>query len=183
MRYAVVILVSTVTIVFGAVTRAAADTSLLDACWSKDELTSKPSERRPKHSSRSPHQPVSEIDLAPVEPLPADSYGAVRRVTLPKGKKWIALTLDLCEQRGEVAGYDGAIFDYLRQENIAATVFSGGRWMRSHPNRTLQLVADPRFELANHSEAHRNLRRLTGKALAREIIGPQLAYETLRSKL
>src|SRR5262249_29447565 len=110
------------------------------------------------------------------------SSGVIRGVRLPPGRKLIALTFDLCEQPGEVAGYDGAIVDYLRKENIKATFFAGGKWMRSHEERTRQLMADPRFEIGNHSEAHRNLRLLAGARLHDEVIGPQRAYEAIRAR-
>lgn len=119
--------------------------------------------------------------LAPSAPVPPQMRGAIRRVELPTGKKLIALTFDLCEQPGEVAGYDGAIVDYLRASNIKATLFTGGKWMRSHPDRFRQLLADPLFEIANHSEAHRNLRLLSGATLEAEIAGPERAYEQARA--
>ena len=82
-------------------------------------------------------------------------------------RKLIALTFDLCEQPGEIAGYDGAIFDYLRANGIKATFFAGGKWMRSHAERAQQLMSDPLFEMGNHSEAHRNLKLLSGSAARR----------------
>ncbi len=109
--------------------------------------------------------------------------GAIRRVDLPKGLKLVALTLDLCEQPGEVAGYDGAIVDFLRREGIKATFFAGGKWMLSHAERTRQLMTDPLFEIGNHAWAHRNLRGLSGGALTEEIRGPQAAYEAGRTSL
>src|SRR6185369_10560821 len=114
---------------------------------------------------------------------PEGAPGAVRRVELPAGRKLIALTFDLCEQPGEIAGYDGAIIDYLRREGVKATFFAGGKWMRSHEARTQQLMGDPLFEIGNHSEAHRNLRLLTGAKLTAEVAGPQRAYEAIRAKL
>ncbi len=107
----------------------------------------------------------------------------MRRVELPAGKKLVALTFDLCEQPGEIAGYDGEIIDLLRRENVKATFFAGGKWMRSHEERTQQIMADPLFELGNHSEAHRNLRLLQGTRLHDEVIGPQRAYEGIRTRL
>ncbi len=64
-------------------------------------------------------------------PVPDALRGAIRRVELPKGRKLVALTFDLCEQPGEIAGYDGAVIDYLRAKTIKATLFAGGKWMRS----------------------------------------------------
>ena len=42
---------------------------------------------------------------------------------------------------------------------------------------------DPLFEIGNHSEAHRNLRLLTGTRLDDEILAPQRAFEELRRNL
>jgi peptidoglycan-N-acetylglucosamine deacetylase len=118
-----------------------------------------------------------------VPAIAAPLRGAIRRVDLPKGEKLVALTLDLCEQRGEVAGYVGAIFETLRREAVAATVFAGGKWMRSHQARTEQLMTDPLFEIANHSDTHANLRKLDGAALTEQIQGPQRSYEAARERL
>ncbi len=121
--------------------------------------------------------------LQPFDAVSPDLRGAIRRVKLADGKKWIALTFDLCEMQGEIAGYDGAIFDYLRANGVKATLFAGGKWMRSHGERTQQIMADPLFEFGNHAEAHRNLRLLSGEALTNEIAGPQFAFEAARETL
>ncbi len=142
---------------------AAGDKSLLDACWAPAELAAKPNEKLPRKGDRSFDAAPSDGWLvAPPVTGPTNALGAIRRVKLPPGKKLVALTFDLCEQPGEIAGYDGAIIDYLRRENVRATFFAGGKWMRSHEVRAQQLMADPLFEIGNHSEAHRNLRLLEG---------------------
>lgn len=169
--------------VLAATAPARSEPSLLDACYAPAALAALPGERRPVKGIRRFDAPPAPRALAPFSQVPAHLRGAIRRVELPKGKKLVALTLDLCEQPGEVAGYDGAIIDYLRSQGVKATLFAGGKWMRSHPERTRQLIADPRFELANHSEAHRNLRLLSGAALTAEIAGPQRAYEAARESL
>jgi len=160
-----------------------ADTSPLQTCWSPEALKAKSGERRIQRKRNDYNAPSLTPTLAPFKPVAENLRGAIRRVTLPAGKKWIALTLDFCEQVREVAGYDGAIIDYLRAENVPATLFVGGKWMQTHAERTEQLIADPNFELANHAEAHRNFRTLSGTALQREILGPQAAYEKLRASL
>jgi peptidoglycan-N-acetylglucosamine deacetylase len=110
--------------------------------------------------------------------------GVVRRVDLPPGsKKLVALTFDLCEQPDEVAGYQGGIVDYLRQEGVRATFFAGGKWMLTHHDRSEQLLSDPQFEVANHSWEHRNLRLLKGQKLYDEIRDASLAYEQVREGL
>ena len=164
-------------------TANARDRALQNACFPPDALAALSGESVPlkgDHRFDGAEKPVA---LVPSTPIPQELRGSIRRVELPKGQKLIALTLDLCEDRGEVAGYEGRIFDYLRAENVKATLFSGGKWLRSHVARTQQLMTDPLFELANHAEAHRNLRKLDGQALTDEIAGPQRAYEGIRAGL
>ncbi len=153
------------------------------ACFAPGAQAAHIGEQRPvKGNHAFDHSDVRRA-LAPFAPVPSALHGAVRRVELPAGRKLVALTLDLCEQPGEVAGYDGAIFDTLRATGTRATLFLGGKWMASHAERTRQLMADPLFELANHSYAHRNLRLLSGAALTQEIEAPQRIYEATRDSL
>ena len=157
------------------------DAALAQRCVTPAELSARPGEEHPLKGIHTYDAPEKPLTLAPFSPIPQNLRGAIRRVELPAGKKLIALTFDLCEQPGEIAGYDGAIFDYLRAQGIKATLFTGGKWMRSHAERFPQLLSDPLFEIANHSSAHRNLRLLSGAALEAEIAGPQQAYEQLRA--
>ena len=152
-------------------------------CFAPEQLAAKDGERNPIKGNHTFDAPMPAAKLAKFAPVPQNLRGAIRRVKLPAGKKLIALTLDLCEQPGEVAGYDGAIFDYLRTQGVKATLFAGGKWIRSHSERVQQLMTDPLFELANHSEAHRNLRLLQGATLSEEVLGPQRSYEAARQTL
>ena len=157
---------------------------LLSACFAPAELRARPEERLPVRGPATAGTTPPRRTLAPFEAVPSGLRGAIRRVDLPPGsRKLIALTLDFCEQTGELAGYDGAIIDYLRKEKVRATLFAGGKWLVTHAERSRQLIADPLFEVANHAWAHRNLRLITGSALADEIRGPQLAYEGAREAL
>lgn len=126
---------------------------------------------------------VPKLAIPAATPVALAERGSIRRVELPKALKLIALTLDLCEQPGEIAGYDGPIFDYLRRNGIKATVFAGGKWLLTHGERAEQLIADPLLEIGNHGWAHRNVRGLEGKALDAEILGPQLSYVARRTAL
>jgi peptidoglycan/xylan/chitin deacetylase (PgdA/CDA1 family) len=163
---------------------ASAQDSSLRACWPPESLAGKPGENLARKHMREFDAPSDGWLLDTNGEAPTGAVGAIRRVNLPAGsKKLIALTFDLCEQPGEIAGYEGNIIDYLRRENIKATFFAGGKWMRSHEERTQQLMADPLFEIGNHSEAHRNLRLLDGDKLAKEVSGPQRAYEAIRTRL
>jgi len=160
----------------------AEDRSLINACWSPAALAVAPGENLVHKGDHRFDAPPAAMELAPFPPLVPED-GVIRAVKLKDGRKLIALTFDLCEQPGEIAGYDGAIIDYLRRANVKATFFAGGKWLRSHEERARQLMADPMFEIGSHSEAHRNFRRLYGQRLTDEILGPQRAYETIRAKL
>jgi peptidoglycan/xylan/chitin deacetylase (PgdA/CDA1 family) len=98
-------------------------------------------------------------------------------------EKVVALTFDLCESGGEVAGYDAALVDYLRANGVRATFFAGGKWLRSHPEQAGQLLADPLFEIGNHGWRHANLRQASLRMLAEEVGLAQTALEDLRRKL
>ncbi len=156
--------------------------ALLDACFTANDLAGRPEEKQPLKGHRQFDTPERTHALQTFSPAPQQLRGAIRRVKLPAGKKLVALTFDLCEQTGEISGYDGGIIDYLRREGIRATLFVGGKWLRSHEPRTRQLMADPLFEIANHSAAHRNLRLLSGQRLSDEILGPQRAYEAIHQR-
>ena len=160
----------------------AAPGSVLEQCWAAAALAGKPGENG-AHRDRHFDAPPPEAPLASFSPLPAAETGVIRRVTLATDRKLIALTFDLCEQPGELAGYDGAIVDYLRKEGVKATFFAGGKWLRSHEERARQLMVDPLFEIGNHSEAHRSLRRLEGVRMTNEIVAPQRSYEAIRARL
>jgi peptidoglycan/xylan/chitin deacetylase (PgdA/CDA1 family) len=148
------------------------------------DLAARDGEKAPQKGNRRFDRSEPARALTPFAAVAPGLRGAIRRVELPKGsRKLIALTLDLCEQTGEIAGYDGAIFDTLRRERVRATLFAGGKWMRSHEPRMRQLMLDPLFEIGNHGWAHRNLRLLDGAILRDEITGPQRAYEAIRAGL
>jgi peptidoglycan-N-acetylglucosamine deacetylase len=156
---------------------------LVDFCWAPAALAAKPGENVPRKGDHRFDRTPPAVPLAAFAPPPATANGVIRRVVLAGDRKLVALTFDLCEQPGEVAGYDGAIIDYLRKEHIKATFFAGGKWLRSHEERARQLMSDPLFEIGNHSDAHRNLRRLDGQRLSKEILGPREAYEAIRGRL
>ena len=158
--------------------------SLLNRCWVEGIAKAGPEEARPLKNAKGANISAPARQLAAFSPIESARRGAIRRVELkPGSKKLIALTFDFCEQTGEIAGYDGTIVDYLRDRQIKATLFMGGKWMMTHPERTQQMIAHPPFELANHGWTHRNTRLLDGPALQDEIVKPQSAYEEMRSRL
>jgi peptidoglycan/xylan/chitin deacetylase (PgdA/CDA1 family) len=109
--------------------------------------------------------------------------GVIRRVRVEGGEKVLALTFDLCERASNRTGYRTEIVNFLRGRGVPATFFAGGKWMRSHPDKAMQLMADPLFELGNHSWTHANL-ALTDEAETRDqILWTQCQYELLREEL
>ena len=116
----------------------------------------------------------------PLSQLPERLHGSIRSVRT--GAKVLALTFDLCEGAQETAGYDEALVDYLRAHDVKATFFAGGKWLRSHPQQAMQLLADHRFEIGNHGWSHRNLRQLNGQALADEVDLAQRELTALRDR-
>jgi peptidoglycan-N-acetylglucosamine deacetylase len=162
-----------------SLSKPSVSTSLL-ALWQPDELRGRPGEERIIYLHKSDLAPP--VSLEASERLPLLDVGrmdSIRRVRLPPDRNLVALTFDLCEQADDITGYDRGIVNYLRDEHIPATFFAGGKWMRSHPERTMQLMADPDFEIGNHGWTHGNLRRLSGKRMMDQIVWTQAEYEKL----
>jgi peptidoglycan/xylan/chitin deacetylase (PgdA/CDA1 family) len=161
----------------------AADAAVQNACFSAAALAGVPGEELAAKGNRSFDAPIKLGDFKPAPAVPDTLRGAIRRVDIASGEKVVALTFDLCEQRGEIAGYDGRIFDYLRQQGVKATFFAGGKWIDSHRARTEQLMLDPLFEIGNHTETHANLRLLAPAAVRQQVVAPQKAYADARADL
>ena len=76
------------------------------------------------------------------------------RTRLDTAEPVIALTFDACGgPRG--SRFDSALIEYLRKEQIPATLFVSGSWIEANPAAFKALAADPLFEIANHGLAHR----------------------------
>lgn len=158
---------------------------LLRTLWPATQLQGRADEKiiRPQTAPVPPPQSNGLLDwmLAPRLEPPA----SIRRIDFPPTHKDkpIALTFDLCERADDQTGYDGAIIDSLRHAQVPATFFAGGKWMKTHADRAMQLLADPLFEVGNHSWTHDNLRRVTGERLEQQILWPQVQYAMLRAEL
>ena len=159
---------------------------ILDACWSAAELRGSPGEMQSRpdpHPFAGPPARAVPINSPPQTPLPAGLCRSIRSVIPRGGRKVAALTFDLCEGAGEITGYDAAIVNFLRANRVRATFFAGGKWMHDHPERALQLMADPLFEVGSHSWSHRDLRQLSGSALSDQVLWTQGEYEVLWEEL
>ena len=161
--------------------------AILEQCWSPAQLAGSLHDKQILELNdtvlfnREP--PARTMPLEPASPLPEAYRGSIRGVRLPAGDKRIALTFDLCEMASDATGYDAKLVNYLREQGVRATFYAGGKWMRSHPEQTKQLMADPLFELGNHAWTHGNLHYLSAQEASEQILWTQAQYELLRQEL
>lgn len=131
------------------------------------------------------HQPVP-VRLIPattLPPLEKEWSSSTRRVEPYGNRKVIALTFDLCETSSKRTGYDAAVVNVLKKYGARATFFAGGRWMQTHPDKAKQLMADPLFEIGNHSWSHANCTHLDGEGIRSQVLRTQAEYESLLEEL
>ena len=159
--------------------------AVLRSCWSPGELEGQPSDARIIKPDPHPYTrpPAREKPKNQAAALPDQLHGSIRSVSPPPRKKPVALTFDLCERTKEKTGYDREIFNYLRNNNIKATFYAGGKWMHSHPEKAKQIMADPRFEVGNHAWTHGNLRVIKGREMRNQVDYTQAQYELLWEEL
>ncbi|WP_295391374.1 polysaccharide deacetylase family protein [uncultured Thiodictyon sp.] len=163
-------------------------TALLNACWTPAQLAGSPTDRTIQHGLKPDRTPPPAWAVRAAEsalpPLAPELKGSIRSVepTDPQ-ERLVALTFDLCEQAGERAGYDAELVDALRAQGVKATFMAGGKWLRTHPEQAMQLMADPRFEIGNHTWTHANLRVVDGPAVRDQIVWTQAEYQVLRRAL
>ena len=125
--------------------------------------------------------PARTVPLNVLPSLSGDE-GVIRRVKLSDDIKAVALTFDMCELDTTTTGCDMDVINFLRENRIPATLFMGGKWMRTHSERVKQIMTDPVFELANHNWSHGNCALLTDEGLRAQILWTQSEYELLREE-
>ncbi len=156
--------------------------TVLSTLWTPEELTGKPEDKqifRQKYRNP-PQRLIPEYNHLPLSP---EFQNSIRHVTPIGNQKIIALTFDLCESANEKSGYDADIVNYLRENHIRATFFAGGKWMLSHAEKSMQLMADPLFEVGNHSWSHANFRTINSDLMDAQILRTQAQYELLWESL
>jgi len=157
--------------------------ALAATLWTPEELAGTPRERHagPRHEPdlTPPGRTEPQVHLAR---LPQELRGSIRHVDTG-GAKLVALTFDLCELSDQTTGYDGAVVDVLRASQVPATFFAGGKWMRSHPERAMQLAADPLFEVGGHAWTHGNFAVLSEQKMREQLDWTQGQYELVRESL
>jgi peptidoglycan/xylan/chitin deacetylase (PgdA/CDA1 family) len=151
--------------------------------FSPEELAQRQGENLPGKLHAPDLSPPARLPPAVANtPLPEALRGSIRRVDTG-GVKLVAMTFDLCELSDQRAGYDGALVEALRAQNVPATFFASGKWLRSHPERAMQLLADPLFELGNHAWTHGNMGVLPPDRMREQIEWTQAQYELTREAL
>lgn len=159
--------------------------AILERCWSPDERMGSPEDRNPPKGPvpSSPHSATRSRPATILPPLPPERRNSIRRVELQGGRKAIALTFDVCETAGARTGYDAVVVNALRRHRARATFFAGGKWMQSHPDKARQLMADPLFEIGNHTWTHADCRHIEADRILDQVLRAQAQYELLREEL
>lgn len=166
------------TLAAGFAVRPAVATTFTD-CFDPALLAGLPAERLKRPATAA--DAVAQPPLAPPgAPITGPLSGTIRRVDVTSGEKLIALTFDLCQTRGVIAGYDGAIIDYLRAQSVPATLFPGGLWLATHRQRAIELASDPLFLLGNHSWTHHDLHSVPAATIESEIGSTETELEAIR---
>jgi peptidoglycan/xylan/chitin deacetylase (PgdA/CDA1 family) len=157
---------------------------LFKNCFTANDLAAKKGERNTRRRGPGAYlKPpvVKRPRLAPAK-LSAEYRGSIRRVNVGT-QKIVALGFDIGEQNNDFAGYDASVIDTLRKYNIKSTMYVGGKWMATHPERAKQLIADPLFEIGNHAWTHGNFRVLKQQEVEDQIWFTQAEYEKQRRAL
>lgn len=157
---------------------------LLKSLWFDDQLAGSDNDLA--------RMTLSEPDLRPptrmkpkhvLPPVSADHQQVITRIKPVHDRKVIALTFDLCERAPHLAGYRYEIINYLRSQGVKATFFAGGKWMRSHPDKAMQLMADSLFEVGNHAWTHGNFALMNEEEVRQQVDWTQVQYELLYERL
>jgi peptidoglycan/xylan/chitin deacetylase (PgdA/CDA1 family) len=113
---------------------------------------------------------TSSLALALLWQLSLEPSAARAPITrVENGEPTVAITFDACATRTQGYGFDRAIFDLLRTENVPATIFVSGRWVEAHPEVMGELAADALIEFGDHSYDHPHMRKLTAERMGEQI--------------
>lgn len=158
--------------------------TLLHALWFDEQLAGSDSDLARATLPEPDFSPP--LRTRPLHLLPRVSPARQQIITrvAPDGdRKVMALTFDLCERAPHLAGYQKDIINYLRSQGVKATFFAGGKWMRTHPEKAMQLMADPLFEVGNHAWTHGNFALMDEAEVRKQVDWTQAQYELLYEKM
>lgn len=134
---------------------------ILTGCPDKKQLAKKPSREPQQHKAQ-----VSDTDYSKIKATFIQKYSLITphqwgegvtgvKTKLNTREKVIALTFDACGTSPTSKGYDAKLIDYLKQEQIPATLFIAGKWQRANPALVQALASEPLFDLENHGYEHK----------------------------
>lgn len=78
------------------------------------------------------------------------------KTTIKSDHAVVALTFDACDGKG-LSGYDKKLIDYLKQNNIPATLFLSGKWIDNNLVNLVELSSSKLFDIENHGLNHKPL--------------------------
>lgn len=107
----------------------------------------------PATTSSSPTPDLAGIAGRYQQLVPAEWGLETTGVVLRSDARPIAVTLDACGGPSGSA-VDTDLLDFLREEQIPATLFLNSRWIQANRGLVDELAADTLFELANHGTRH-----------------------------
>jgi len=157
--------------------------AILRSCWPAEQLRNPGASKKTVKTARNTKPPERLMPKNILPHLAPELQNSIRHVNPHDDQKVVALTFDLCERADEITGYDAAIVNYLRAKGVKATFFIGGKWMLDHPDKTMQLMADPLFEVGSHAWTHADLRLEKGIKMDEQILWTQAQYELLREQM
>ena len=149
------------------------------SCFGEWKIESADFRRAIQNNTKPPEKLMPSHELPPR----INDEGVIRRVKLPDGVKAVAVTFDMCELDTTTTGCDMAVMNFLRERGIPATLFMGGKWMRSHSRRVKEIMTEGKlFEIGNHNWSHGNCALLSEEGLKAQILWTQAEYELLREE-
>lgn len=126
--------------------------------------TSSPSASRPSASSDAPASPSAAPAPPPGSPAPVQACAGTDAEVLPAAGRAVALTVDL---GGDATGLP-PILQTLAAEDVRATFFVTGDWVRRHPEGLRQIAAAGHV-VGNHTDTHPRLPTLSDAQVRAEL--------------
>lgn len=100
---------------------------------------------------------------------------------LSSNHQTVALTFDACETEKR-SGFDHKIYTILKESQVSATIFLGGKWAESHPKESRLLSELPHIEIAQHSYIHPHYLALKSSQIVSDMLRAQAAIKKVTGK-
>ena len=114
--------------------------------------------------------------------LPQGAAPALPLKVLPIDDSAVAITFDACATLTQGYGFDRAVFDTLKREQVPATIFVSGRWVEAHTDVMRELAAEPLIEFGDHSYDHPHMAAIPLQQAALEVDGTEAALARFGKK-